>query len=111
MISPTSITDAVTGKPITGAMSWNQYNVQSMAGCINSVHDLMGMIVDTMPSLGDTANAALDRIYYNRADGKFYIKYLNITTRTSLNQTLLLVELITVALIWKRLLSVISKLI
>ena len=76
MISPTYIEDAVTGKPITGAMGWNQYNVQSMAGCINSVHDLMGMIVDTMPSLGDTANAALDRIYYNRADGKFYIKYL-----------------------------------
>lgn len=76
MISPTYIKDKITQKPIVGAMDWNQYNIKSMAGCINSVHDLMGMIVDTMPDFADTSNAALDRIYYNKADGKFYIKYL-----------------------------------
>lgn len=55
---------------------YDTYNTQSIAGCINSVHDLMGMIV----SEGDTtlAEADMDRIYYGdklgRSKKSYFIK-------------------------------------
>lgn len=65
---------------------YNKENVQTIAGCINSVHDLMGMIIeDEIPTnLEDYSD---DVIYYK--DNKYYKKiieydYENITDLNSL---------------------------
>lgn len=46
-------------------------NVATVAGCINSVHDLMGMIIET--DTADALTADPDKIYYR--DNSFYIKW------------------------------------
>lgn len=53
--------------------SYDKTNVQTLAGCINSVHDLMGMIIeDEIPT--DTKDYSDDVIYYK--DGKYYRKFI-----------------------------------
>ena len=52
--------DGKTGLPI-----YNQIGSNSIAGCINSVHDLMGMIVvNSGENLPDIDNADENKIYY-----------------------------------------------
>lgn len=66
--------------------------VETLAGCINSVHDLMGMIVvdktgSTVDSLNNNiSDLSVDKIYY--IDGKFYRKALKtvIAQDNQLNQ-------------------------
>lgn len=51
--------------------SMNPNKVETIAGCINSIHDLMGMIIETdVPE--DAKNAESNKIYFK--DGLFYIK-------------------------------------
>lgn len=58
--------------------SYNTANVNTIAGCINSVHDLMGMIIE--PYSNRTAMIEKDKsntddiIYYEAAEKKFYRK-------------------------------------
>ena len=57
--------------------SINPHKVETIAGCINSVHDLMGMIIINNEADNITANnAEFDRVYFNK-DGLFYIKGLD----------------------------------
>lgn len=57
--------------------SINPNKVETIAGCINSVHDLMGMIIINNEADSITANnAEFDRVYFNK-DGLFYIKGLD----------------------------------
>lgn len=55
---------------------FNTTGVESIAGCINSVHDLMGMIIDNI-SDGNYEPENLDdnRIYY--LNGKYYRRFIN----------------------------------
>jgi hypothetical protein len=52
-------------------------DTSTVAGCINSVHDLMGMIVhetdDDLTASGTITDADMDKIYYQ--DGKYYRKH------------------------------------
>jgi hypothetical protein len=52
-------------------------NLETVAGCINSVHDLMGMIIheteDDLTAEGTITDADMDKIYYQ--DGKYYRKH------------------------------------
>ena len=48
--------------------------VETIAGCINSVHDLMGMIIETNPP-AEAKNAESNKIYLK--DGLFYMKGLS----------------------------------
>jgi hypothetical protein len=48
--------------------------VETIAGCINSIHDLMGMIIETNPP-AEAKNAESNKIYLK--DGLFYIKGLS----------------------------------
>lgn len=60
----------VTSEPTGNGFEYTPDRVETMAGCINSVHDLMGMIiVDEDPDIED---ALTNRIYY-RENG-YYIK-------------------------------------
>ena len=43
--------------------------INTIAGCINSVHDLMGMIIREKP---DIANANMNTIYFDETEKKFY---------------------------------------
>lgn len=58
--------------------SYNTANVNTIAGCINSVHDLMGMIIEPYSTrddmiAGDKTNTD-DIIYYDANEQKFYRK-------------------------------------
>jgi hypothetical protein len=52
-------------------------NLETLAGCINSVHDLMGMIIhetdEDLTDEGVITDADMDKIYYQ--DGKYYRKH------------------------------------
>ena len=53
--------------------TYNDDEVNTLAGVINSVQDIMGMIItDDYPDEVDTLNE--DYIYYNKAEGKYYYK-------------------------------------
>ena len=49
-------------------------NVETLAGCINSVHDLMGMIIKNDTAI-NIESADADKIYFR--DGKYYTKVRN----------------------------------
>lgn len=56
------------------------YEILTLAGCINTAHDLFGMIIvktddDTIQNHADTLS--FDRIYYNTDDKQYYRKYLD----------------------------------
>lgn len=57
----------------------NKKNIATLAGCINSVHDLMGMIIEEKIPTVDVASK--NKIYYNvpSHDNQFCIKNLNYT--------------------------------
>ena len=55
---------------------YNPEYTETIVGTINSVHDLMGMIVSTMPKNNNINDALIDRIYYDETNGKYYIKDL-----------------------------------
>ena len=65
----------VSAKRDGNGFEYNQDQVNTLAGCINSVHDLMGMIItnDEYKEL-DIKDALTNRIYYR--GGKYYIKDL-----------------------------------
>ena len=50
--------------------------VNTLAGCINSVHDLMGMIIVDNTENIELKDALTNRIYYKPDTGKYYIKNL-----------------------------------
>ena len=61
--------------PDTNLFEYNTKNVETVAGCINSVHDLMGMIISLGPEPGQTPAEALElaqtgRIYYGALNEK-----------------------------------------
>lgn len=62
---------------------YNTANVNTVAGCINSVHDLMGMIIqpyDNMDVMNkNIANNDDDTIYFNRTDNKYYRRDMKYT--------------------------------
>lgn len=69
-------------KPFTvEANYFNKAATQTIAGCINSVHDLMGMIIQpysTMDELKKDINSNVDdTIYYCAGDNNYYRKDLN----------------------------------
>lgn len=53
---------------------YNSTNANSLAGCINSVHDLMGMII-MEESVADAKDADTNSIYYNSSTKKFERKH------------------------------------
>lgn len=65
----------VSAKQEGNGFEYNPDQVNTLAGCINSVHDLMGMIIinDEEGKLS-AENALINRIYYR--NGKYYIKKL-----------------------------------
>ena len=50
-------------------------NTESIAGCINSVHDLMGMIIDTYN--GSTEDLDDNKIYYNPSNKTYNRRFIN----------------------------------
>lgn len=63
----------VTSDPTGNGFLYLPERTETVAGCINSVHDLMGMIiVDDANSELDIKDALTNRIYYR--DGSYYIK-------------------------------------
>jgi hypothetical protein len=59
----------------------NQYNtkaIETLAGCINTAHDLFGMIIvpKTTEELEDVDKLNDERIYYNSDDGEYYRKHI-----------------------------------
>lgn len=62
----------------TSGYKYNSKNANSLAGCINSVHDLMGMII-MEESVADAKDADANSIYYNSTTGKFERKYTTYT--------------------------------
>lgn len=71
-----------TGENETG-FTYSEEQIDTIAGCINSVHDLMGMIIDgellkevteTTKDTVQLENAQSDKIYYNKKDGRYWIK-------------------------------------
>lgn len=58
----------------TAKWSFDMEQASTLAGCINSVHDLMGMIVEKERP-GNIDDASINKIYYDATDGRFYIKY------------------------------------
>lgn len=67
----------------------DENQINTIAGCINSVHDLMGMIIES----GLDLMGPKDRIYYDQATKKFYIKdtVYKYTPITDLNESVPLV--------------------
>lgn len=51
---------------------YNTNNIETLAGCINSVHDLMGMIIDEKPN--NAAEAEDNRIYWDNSQENFVRK-------------------------------------
>lgn len=66
------IEDGATG------YKYDATNANSLAGCINSVHDLMGMII-MEESVADAKDADANSIYYNSTTGKFERKHTTYT--------------------------------
>lgn len=62
----------------TSGYKYNSKNANSLAGCINSVHDLMGMII-MEESVEDPRDADANSIYYNSTTGKFERKHTTYT--------------------------------
>lgn len=63
----------VTSDPTSNGFLYLPERTETVAGCINSVHDLMGMIiVDDENSELDIKDALTNRIYYR--NGSYYIK-------------------------------------
>ena len=65
-----------------GDNKYNKSAVNTLAGCINSVHDLMGMII--MPKSGDEIAADIekydeDKIYYSTNTHQYYRKHQTYT--------------------------------
>lgn len=65
-----------------GDNKYNKAAINTLAGCINSVHDLMGMII--MPKSGDEITADIekydeDKIYYNTNTHQYYRKHQTYT--------------------------------
>ncbi len=63
---------------------YNPAEVETVAGAINSIHDLMGMIItaDTHEGLTDPANLSsmsTDRIYFDKTTKRYYRKKKNYT--------------------------------
>lgn len=62
---------------------YNTANVNTVAGCINSVHDLMGMIIQPYNSMEvmneNITNNDDDTIYFNRTDNKYYRRDMKYT--------------------------------
>lgn len=62
---------------------YNTANVNTVAGCINSVHDLMGMIIqpyNTYKAMQDNiANNDDDTIYFDRTGNKYYRRDMKYT--------------------------------
>lgn len=59
---------------------------ETVAGVINSVHDLMGMIIIEDDGTLEAENALSDHIYYRNNEDKFYIKDLTYTFTESDSQ-------------------------
>ena len=57
----------VNEDPNSGGFSLDDHQVETVAGCINSVHDLMGMII--LEGNTSLADAKTDRIYYGKLTG------------------------------------------
>ena len=65
----------------TDKYEYNISRVKTLAGAINSVHDLMGMIIVSKDDISELTTEEIqaldaDKIYYNEADNKFYRKHL-----------------------------------
>lgn len=62
---------------------YNTANVNTVAGCINSVHDLMGMIIQPYNNFEtlqkDITNNDDDTIYFNKTDNKYYRRDMKYT--------------------------------
>ena len=63
----------------SGGHTFNRQEVSTIAGCINSVHDLMGMIIvekgiDDDPATAPFENISSNHIYYYPTDGTYRIK-------------------------------------
>lgn len=52
--------------------SFSELETESISGCINSVHDIMGMIIIRVPNLNNIDDWDNKHIYYNENDGKYY---------------------------------------
>ena len=62
-----------------GDNKYNKASVNTLAGCINSVHDLMGMIITPrqgIDNLGNIEGLDDNLIYYDTLGGKYYRKHL-----------------------------------
>lgn len=60
-------------------------HVDTIAGCINTIHDLIGMIIKPINGLEpDFGKINENYIYYNKMDNKYYYKYLLGPNETSL---------------------------
>ena len=74
----------LVGNNQSGGFSYNTENVATVAGAINSIHDLMGMIVEA-GNLENSAsedfinitNASIDKIYFNDANSRYYRKSID----------------------------------
>lgn len=74
--------EAMTYIKDKGDNKYNKSAVNTLAGCINSIHDLMGMII--MPKSGDEITADIekydeDKIYYNTNTHQYYRKHQTYT--------------------------------
>ena len=63
----------------SGGHTYNRNQVTTLAGCINSVHDLMGMIIideksDAVPENAIVEGKSSDYIYYYPIDGTYRVK-------------------------------------
>lgn len=74
----------LVGNQESGGFSYNTKNVSTVAGAINSVHDLMGMIIESgnLDNKDDKnyiniTNASTAKIYYNEENDRYYRKSIN----------------------------------
>lgn len=74
--------------PDGNGYSYDVEKIQTLAGCINSVHDLMGMIIvddrGNEVDLSDIATLDLSKIYYktiNNENGYYYIRPTNLVAK------------------------------
>lgn len=74
----------LVGNQESGGFSYNTENVSTVAGAINSVHDLMGMIIESgnLTNSNDEnyiniTNASTEKIYYNKENDRYYRKSIN----------------------------------
>ena len=72
----------IYGEDTTGNNKYNTAAVNTLAGCINSVHDLMGMIISPKADLSEMEDAEGledDRIYFDKQNGGYYRRHLTYT--------------------------------